>query len=43
MLSLSHAGTIKLIDNIASSHDEDVLRWSQEQQDYFEVIHYIIL
>ena len=37
MLSLSHGGTIKLIDNMCSSFDEEVLLWSMGQEAHFKV------
>ena len=30
MISLSHGGTISLMDNIAEGHDEEVLEWQDE-------------
>ena len=36
MLSLSHSGTMKLIDNMCSSFD-DVLVWSMGQEMHFKV------
>ena len=37
MVSLSHGGAIKLIDNMSSSFDEDVLVWSTGQEEHFKV------
>lgn len=38
MVSLSHGGAIKLIDNMSSSSfDEDVLVWSEGQEEHFKV------
>ena len=40
MISLSHGGTIKLINNMSSSFDEDVLVWSAGQEAHFRVLFY---
>ena len=37
MISLSHAGTIKLLNNMCDSYDAEALVWSDGQKDHFEV------
>ena len=39
-MSFSYGGTIKLVDSMSDSYDEDALLWSHRQEEHFKVIEY---